>query len=67
MELPQALSEDQVARMLGITSSALRRWRRDGAGPRFRKLGRAVRYMLTDVEAFIEACAVSTERSGKAR
>jgi len=53
----QALDEDGVARVLGVTVAALRRWRRMGVGPRFRKIGRSVRYVDEDVRDFLERCA----------
>ncbi len=52
------LTEQQVAERLNCTKSALRRWRREGRGPRFVKIGRLVRYRQADVEDFIERSAV---------
>jgi predicted DNA-binding transcriptional regulator AlpA len=55
------LTRGQVAEMLGLSVKTLDRWALLGAGPRFRRLGlghRAVRYELTDVEAFIESASV---------
>ena len=52
------INETQVAQLLCCTKSALRRWRREGRGPRFVKIGRLVRYRQEDVEDFIERSAV---------
>ena len=53
-----ALTEKQVAHHLGLSVATLRAWRLRGQGPRFAKFGRAVRYMATDVDRFIQASAV---------
>ena len=55
------LNEKQVAELLCCTKSALRRWRREGRGPRFVKIGRLVRYRQEDVEDFINESAVATQ------
>ena len=53
----QALTEGQVVeRYPGLFSVGLLRfWRVKGRGPRYLKIGRAVRYSPEDVEAFIRA------------
>ena len=58
----RALTEAEAARELGVSAAVLRSWRAHGRGPRFRKFGRAVRYLRDDLEIFIEASAVSPER-----
>ena len=54
----RALREQEVAERLSLSIATLRAWRRRGQGPRFVKFGRAVRYMVGDVEQFIRASAV---------
>ncbi len=49
------LRESEAAQMLSLEVSTLRRWRWSGRGPRFLKLGGAVRYDRTDIDAFVEA------------
>ena len=49
------LTEIDVAQILNLKVSTLRRWRWAGKGPHFRKLGGAVRYDPADIEAFCEA------------
>lgn len=43
-ESPRYLDEAAVANLLGIAPATLRTWRCLGRGPRFLKVGRAVRY-----------------------
>ena len=49
------LKEGEAAKILNLEVATLRRWRWSGCGPRFLKLGGAVRYDMADLEAFIEA------------
>jgi len=51
--LPQMLDETEVARVLAVSVAALRRWRREGRGPRFARLERCVRYDPRAVERFL--------------
>ena len=48
----RALTEHEVADRLAISVAMVRRWRRSGQGPKFRKLGVCVRYALSDVLKF---------------
>jgi predicted DNA-binding transcriptional regulator AlpA len=48
-----------AAHYLGLELSTLHRWRRAGVGPRFVKMGGAIRYNTTDLDDFI---AESTRR-----
>jgi hypothetical protein len=51
----------QAADRLGVSVSFLNKARLTGSGPGFVKLGRAVRYRIADLEAFILAgCRSST-------
>lgn len=43
------LTETQTDEMLLLSPHALRRWRFEGKGPKWLKLGSAVRYKLEDV------------------
>lgn len=47
------LNERQAGDWLGVSVRTLQRWRLEGIGPRFRKLGRLVRYHQSDLEEFI--------------
>ncbi len=52
---PKLLKEAKAATILDVEVATLRRWRWAGKGPRFVKIGAAVRYDLADLTAFIEA------------
>ena len=52
---PRLLNEKQVAHMAGISTSWLQKLRMLGEGPRFYKLGKAVRYSQVDVQRWIES------------
>lgn len=60
------LDEHEAAAHLSISVSTLRRWRseRRGQGPPWHKLGGAVRYCITDLDAYIESCRRSPEPGG---
>lgn len=49
------LKEDEVAQILNMEVATLRRWRWSGHGPRFIKIGGAVRYDPADIDAFVES------------
>lgn len=49
------LNEKQVAHMAGISTSWLQKLRMLGEGPKFYKLGKAVRYSEIDVQRWIES------------
>ena len=48
------LTVEQTAEYLGLAISTLNNWRHNGEGPGFIKLGRAVRYRQSDLDAYIE-------------
>jgi len=54
------LDEKQAARILGVTPRALQAWRHRGGGPDFCRLGRRIRYRLTDIKVWI---ATNTHQS----
>ena len=56
----RALTEREVAELLGLSVATLRAWRHRGKGPRFLRLGRSVRYLPSDVADFVRASAVDT-------
>jgi excisionase family DNA binding protein len=54
--LPEYLSTQQLADLLGITRDALEQLRRRGGGPPFVRVSpRMIRYRRADVEAFFAA------------
>lgn len=44
--------ERKLARRWDVSCKLLQKWRSLGQGPRYRKLGSAVRYALSDIVAF---------------
>jgi excisionase family DNA binding protein len=48
------LSINELAALLGVPAKTIRAWRCRGVGPRGMRLGRHVRYRLTDVETWLD-------------
>ena len=46
--------EPEAAEILAVKPATLRRWRWEGRGPRFHKIGRAVRYRHDELRAFVD-------------
>lgn len=57
------VDEREAASITGFTVKTLqkRRWMRQP--PQFLKVGRLVRYRLTDLEAFLDSCAVTVREA----
>lgn len=54
--MSKLLTDTQVAPILNVKPSTLRKWRLTGEGPTFRRLGpRIVRYFEDDVKAYLES------------
>ena len=56
-EIFPTLTEKEAAARLGVTVRTVQEWRRQGRGPQFYKIGRAVRYAEADLLEFIRASA----------
>jgi predicted DNA-binding transcriptional regulator AlpA len=54
-ELDPLLHPVQVAKLLGVSLSWLAKSRMNGTGPRFVKIGRAVRYAMSAVQEYIKS------------
>lgn len=50
-----AMNESQVAQLASVSIALVRKWRRQGTGPRFLKLGRLIRYRVKDVDAWLDS------------
>jgi len=49
------MAERDASERLDVSVRTLQKWRLQGSGPRFVKLGRSVRYDAGDIEQYIEA------------
>lgn len=58
-----ALPERVAAPYLGFTMSAMRVWRREGRGPAYIRTGRSVRYLVSDLDAWMARHRVETRDS----
>jgi predicted DNA-binding transcriptional regulator AlpA len=50
-----AITESELARRAAVSTAVLRKWRREGTGPRFVRLGRCVRYLVADVDTWLRS------------
>jgi hypothetical protein len=55
-----ALNENLAADFLGLSVRTLQAWRVRGGGPRYTKIGRAVRYQRRELVAFQQLHTVSS-------
>jgi predicted DNA-binding transcriptional regulator AlpA len=53
--IPQLLRPTEAGRRLGVHPQTMANWRAEGRGPKWVKLGAAVRYSVAALEEFIEA------------
>ena len=49
------LNEHDVARITGLSVASVRRWRLLRQGPKYLKIGAAVRYRAEDITAWLES------------
>jgi excisionase family DNA binding protein len=49
------LTEEEAAEYSGFSRRTLQKWRVVGGGPKYLKIGRAVRYRADDLDAFLAA------------
>ena len=57
----RTLTDIEVAERLGVSRFTVRSWRLKGVGPRFLKMGRAVRYRCRDVDEYERQALVETQ------
>jgi predicted DNA-binding transcriptional regulator AlpA len=60
--LQELLNEHQVAQLVALSVASVRRWRLLRQGPRYLKIGSAVRYRPEDIGAWIESRPTGGER-----
>lgn len=62
------MPEGEAAQCLGVAVATLRRWRWAGRGPKYAKIGAAVRYDAEELRAYVErSMRRSTSDSGEAQ
>lgn len=54
------LREEKAAALLGLSPRTLQRFRIEGRGPKFLKLGKRVFYLEADLASYVEACRRSS-------
>lgn len=54
------MDTDAAAAWLGMGNGTLRRWRSEGRGPRWVRVGRLAKYRLSDLVAWAEAHVVES-------
>ena len=60
--LEALLTEHDVARITGLSVASVRRWRLLRQGPKYLKIGAAVRYRPEDISAWLEMRPTGGER-----
>jgi len=60
--MEKLLSTTEAARLLGVPPSRLARWRREGRGPAWVRVGRHPRYNPEDFRSWVAAQTVGTPR-----
>ncbi len=51
------LNEKEMALMLRVSVSTLRRWRANRAGPNFVRIGSSIRYLQSDIQTYLDRAA----------
>jgi len=62
-----ALTESEASRQIGVSISGLRKWRKNGQGPRYIKLGRLIRYRSSEIQSWLAAHTVSPAEQQEGR
>lgn len=58
------LSTKEAARFLGIHPDTLRRWRREGIGPRYSRIGRLIRYHVDTLDEWLRSKEQDSQQGG---
>jgi excisionase family DNA binding protein len=62
MQNPVRLRTQEAAEYLGVAESTMRYWRHQGIGPKSYRIGRRTFWDVADLDAFVAAQRVRTER-----
>lgn len=49
----RVVREWEAAKLTGVSAAALRRWRREGRGPKYIRMERCVGYLAADLESYL--------------
>ena len=49
----ELVTQQQLANELQVSIRTLERWRKDGTGPAFIRVGRSLRYRRSDIDAWL--------------
>ena len=61
MDQPKLLTPEQAASFLNVSQATLENYRRKAIGPKYHRLGhRTIRYLQSDLEAWLEKLASPT-------
>lgn len=60
------MSAEAAAQYLGLAKQTLARYRSEGRGPRYSRIGTRITYSRTDLDAYLAAAVVETADSRKA-
>lgn len=63
MTVPKFVTEKEAAELLRVSCGLLRKWRNEGGGPRYVRMGRAIRYPYPGLVEFVES--VTTAGGGR--
>ena len=55
LETKMVMTVAEAAEYLGLAQSTLNKWRCVGGGPKYLKMGKAVRYRMIDIQKWLEA------------
>lgn len=58
LDLP-LLTDDEAANLLSLSPATLKKWRRTRRGPRYYRLGSAIRYRRDDLESYLSRSAAN--------
>lgn len=62
----EIVNDKHAANVLGVTTATLRRWRKNGIGPKWLKMGgHMIRYTTEDLRDYLESCSVNTNDAAK--
>ncbi len=59
----QLMPEKEAAKLAGFSRAAFIKWRREGRSPRYIRVGRSIRYRVSDLVAWIQQHTVEQSSS----